>query len=761
MQLPKQPENFQAFNTPEFGDQLFAKSYRDGKWSEPIALTDAHQDLVRCAIAVDGQGVPWVAYSANREGRYHLYVRSLRKPGEEQQLTRRSAPDLGPVMCTDLSGRAWLACQSWDEDGRARIRLFTCQEGKWTDGPALPEHAGGNCWCPALAAGPAGQVAVAYDAYQDGDYDVHVAVIEGSQVATHPIAASPRFEARPSLAYDPQGRLWIAFEDGPERWGKDFGELVKKGSPLYGRRTVRVVCLDGGKLFRPAAELVQPTGGPRQINPRTSHWSNPELGLDDQGRLWLSYRQRIGTPFGVQPGTNWLTVARRLDGDQWTPAIDLHHSDGLLDSRPVLLPHAGGGVLVVHNTDGRYATPGALDNQIYTSVIDLPGEPVEPKLVAVEPGQKDGKAADAERAAVQRIRDYRIEAEGKKLQPLRGEFHRHCEISFDGGGDGSLEDLFRYAIDCAAMDWIGDGDHDNGNGREYTWWLVQKLTDAYHVHDRFTPMFTYERSVQYPHGHRNCMFAKRGIRTLPRLAEPDMTKRVGGVHADDTRMLYRYLHELGGICAGHTGATTMGTDWRDNDPEVEPFVEIYQGDRNSYEYEDAPRSGHDPKGNKLPASVGGWEPKGFVIHALKTKGYRLGFESSSDHVSTHISYCVALTERPDRAAILDAFRKRHCYGATDNIVLDVRSGSHLMGDEFKTAAAPALQIVAIGTGPLDRVEILKDSEVVETIRPDRQEYRGSWTDPKPSSGVHYYYVRVQQADEELAWASPLWIHYEQ
>ena len=34
----------------------------------------------------------------------------------------------------------------------------------------------------------------------------------------------------------------------------------------------------------------------------------------------------------------------------------------------------------------------------------------------------------------------------------------------------------------------------------------------------------------------------------------------------------------------------MGTDWRDNDPELEPVVEIYQGARNNYEHEGAPRA---------------------------------------------------------------------------------------------------------------------------------------------------------------------------
>src|SRR5436309_7529875 len=85
----------------------------------------------------------------------------------------------------------------------------------------------------------------------------------------------------------------------------------------------------------------------------------------------------------------------------------------------------------------------------------------------------------------------------------------------------------------------------------------------------------YERSVAYPHGHRNVMFAQRGVLTLPRLAA-GKEKAVGGVHADDTKMLYRYLHEFDGICASHTSATGMGTDWRDHDPVVEPIVELYQ-----------------------------------------------------------------------------------------------------------------------------------------------------------------------------------------
>src|SRR5437588_8986332 len=161
------------------------------------------------------------------------------------------------------------------------------------------------------------------------------------------------------------------------------------------------------------------------------------------------------------------------------------------------------------------------------------------------------------------------------------------------------------------------------------------------------------------------MFAKRGVLTLPRLSADQSGARVAGVHADDTKMLYRYLRELGGICASHTSATGMGTDWRDNDPVAEPIVEIYQGDRMSYEYEGAPRAGYEPKTGKEPVNIAGWYPKGFINHALD-KGYKLGFQASSDHWSTHISFFVILAEKNERQGLLDAVKKRHCYGATDN-----------------------------------------------------------------------------------------------
>ncbi len=141
--------------------------------------------------------------------------------------------------------------------------------------------------------------------------------------------------------------------------------------------------------------------------------------------------------------------------------------------------------------------------------------------------------------------------------------------------------------------------------------------------------------------------------------------------------------------------------------------------------------------------------------------YRFGFQASSDHISTHISYAVALAEEPTRAAVLDAFRRRHCYGATDNIVLDVRSGGHIMGDEFRADGPVRIKVRAIGTRPLKRVDVIKDFKYVFSTEPSQAEVEFEWTDEeKRPPGLSWYYVRVQQGDGQLAWGSPLWVHFD-
>jgi hypothetical protein len=263
-------------------------------------------------------------------------------------------------------------------------------------------------------------------------------------------------------------------------------------------------------------------------------------------------------------------------------------------------------------------------------------------------------------------------------------------------------------------------------------------------------MFSYERSVAYPEGHRNAVFAQRGVRPLPRLPR---TADTPVVKAPDTLMFYRYLKQFRGIVASHTSGTNMGTDWRDNDPEAEPAVEIYQGDRQNYEMPGAPRA------NTEDDSIGGWRPKGFVNLALEM-GYKLAFQASSDHISTHMSYCNLLVKEPTREAIMDAFRKRHIYGATDHIVAEFRSGDYIMGDAFSTASPPQFSVKLQGTAPFKKIHIIKDNKYVYSTESTTPNASFTWRDTQPTAGkTSYYYVRGEQTDGEVVWISPMWITY--
>src|SRR5262245_21641041 len=119
-----------------------------------------------------------------------------------------------------------------------------------------------------------------------------------------------------------------------------------------------------------------------------------------------------------------------------------------------------------------------------------------------------------------------------------------------------------------------------------------------------------------------------------------------------------------------------------------------------------------------------------------------------------------LAEQLSPQGIIDAFEKRHCYAATDNILLVVRAGEQLMGDAFTTAQRPALEINAHGTAPITKLHVIRDNKYVYSSEPKTAQVKLLYTDmDTPAGKTSYYYVRVEQADGNLAWASPMWITY--
>ena len=728
-------------------------------WETPVRVSGPDlTDNFRTALVEDGQQRIWAIWSGKGGAVWGIYGRYLANGrwSEAQRLTGDEGPNLYHAVARDARGKLHLVWQGF-RNHKSEILMKTWDGNAWMPEVQVSTGPGDN-WVPAVAADPTGDVWIGWDGYENGNFDVFIRQVSagGQLQPRRRITHSPGYDANVSLACDRTGRLWISWDSAEVNWGKDWNSQhfrPRGGNGLYRTRAVRVACLQGDRLMQPVANIMDAIPAAYHDYFQMAH-----LQADASGRIWAvgraltSFRTRVQNNWGA--GGMWEVLVTALDGDRWMPAVKLDSTSGRNDVRTSGVTDPAGRLWFAWAADGRLfgrAAPRTTEVS-YTRIEPSAGSaPIQ--LTALEEPPLEAKPVHPnEPANVAAIRAYRYRAGSKTYRILRGDLHRHTDISPDGIGDGSLLDFYRYAFSAGQYDYMLVTDHQYG-GTEYNWWRTEKSEDAFLVPGRFWPLFGTERSVPYPNGHRNTFFAERGNRELPILADEMTGKTNSGP------ILYPYLRRLHGLTASHSTASDQGTDWRDNDPQLEPLVEIYQGLNSSYEYENAPRA--DTPERRYYHHGEAWRPAGFVWNAW-AKGLKLGVEASSDHIATHDSYACVLVEgdQPrDRVDILNAMRARHTYAATDNIIVDVRIGEHVMGDIFSSGEMPVLKVKVEGTGPIERIEVIKNNTFVHTEKPQGSSSTFEYRDSDIKPGESYYYVRVEQAAGQLAWSSPIWVSY--
>jgi hypothetical protein len=764
-------------------------SKHDSGWRTFTSVPGGSGDVWRPQVALDGERRPWVVWSQQSGGNFDLYARALDPKADAwQELIRLSTdpePDIDHHLIADAKGNLWVVWQGF-RGGNSDIFLRHYDGTRWSPEIPVTTHPA-NDWEPRIAVDDRGRAAIVWDTYRNGSYDVYMRTFEGGKLGPEiAVAATPRFEAHAAVAIDSARRIWVAWDEAGANWGKDTGfttdplwrdhplerfgawtvKAAAPGTVLYDTRKVNLTVFDGERRLSPAGEL-----GPALADAGITAHDYPQLCADPRsGRVALTFH-RWGFDGEFTAGLEtrqigfWSQAVAFYQGNHWSPVWTMPASEGRPSMRSAAAFAPDGSLWVVWPTDGRqFQLPyHPVAGSVHATRVPPPSAPGAPALRAWQSPPESAAAPVHPREAddLRAIRSYRTFVHGVENRIVRGDFHRHTEFSEDNGGlrDGSLFDLYRYMIDTAALDFGAVTDHFGGGNYEYWWWLVQKSCDLYHLPRLFTTFYGYERSVQYPGGHRNVVHTRRGVPVVPFFTEPGAMGLRSPVAAppnrllqDDTKLLYEALRRSGGISIAHTTGSGAGTDWRDNDPAVEPAVEIFQGARVSYEHPGAPRAAASPE------EFRDFREPGFVWNAYR-KGYRLGTIASSDHWSTHISYALVYTEQPGREAILDGIKKRHTYGATDNIVLDYSMGEHFMGEEFTASVLPALRVRVLGTAPVARIDVIKDERVVYTSTPKQQDVSFSYTDQSPAAGTSYYYVRVVQENSEMAWGSPIWVTY--
>ena len=761
-------------------EELNFRRYHQGRWSRLIPVGRAAEDLWRPQVAIDAEDRPWLVYAqrpaSDGPGNWDIYAMAWEDDewGLEHRLTDNPLPDIEPHVARAADGTIYVAWQSMA--GRhSQIRLKSLRDGHWSETVAVTNTAENN-WAPAVAAAPDGSAWISWDRYKPGSggsYDV-LARQYSPQAGLGPemaVASTTRFEAHSSIAVDHLGRPWIAWETSGVNWGKDLGRGLgdrQPGTSLGSARRIEVACYDGGQWKAPVDVAFDDP-----LAPGATGESRPQLRFDPDGNLWMSFKRRYSR-HSYRPTSYWEYFLTRLDGDRWTDPVTLPLSWARKSTR-MGMAVADGRLWAFWPNESRqwgFASRPRL-NRVVAGSLELPGPGDAPRLrpYRPEPGEVRPDSHPTELEDVRFIRNFRAEHSGQDLRIVRGDLHRHTELSQDVGGlsDGSLPEFYRYMIDAAEMDFGASTDHQAG-GTDFWNAMTQKMADMFHFPDRFSTLYGYERNPGNPFGHRNLIYAHRDypivpffIPAHPRFLLPDSpdgelltfsSMGFGSGVRNETKLLYEVARKTDGLAIPHTsGTSSMGTDWRDNDPAVDTVAEIYQGARQNYEHKNAPRGIRD---GEEGGAAGGFQEPGMLWNAW-SKGYRIGVIASSDHFSTHISYAMVYTPGTSRTAIHDSIRKRRTYGATDNIVLDFRLGDAFMGEEIASPDPPRILVRARGTAPIAAIHVIRDAGYVYKIEPGSQEAEFEYLDRDAGPGEHWYYVRVEQEDGELAWSSPIWV----
>jgi hypothetical protein len=346
-----------------------------------------------------------------------------------------------------------------------------------------------------------------------------------------------------------------------------------------------------------------------------------------------------------------------------------------------------------------------------------------------------------------------LDEEDEGFNVFWGEIHGHTEMS---DGSGGFEEMFRHARDEGRQDFAAAADHacyftDN----EWEW--MQDIVNSYNERGSFVALLGYEWAGKQ--GHR-CIYARGRSLDLFR----------GMCAGEDTLdVVYDHFHDDDNVVAGphHTGANGR---MEMHDPNTERFIEIYSmwgaSDRIG-----APKAPLFPGKNPLPA------------HEWLNRGAMLGFTGGGDchegksgwtpddphgqgsalHAfARQLRYRCGLTAAPmpelRRRHLIDALRERKTWATTGaRILLEFEVSGVPMGDEGE---ADEIEVTARvhGVEELQRLEIIRDGDVVWTEEIEGLDAELEWSDPEPVEGRTWLYLHVIQRDGEEAWSSPVWLN---
>lgn len=371
-----------------------------------------------------------------------------------------------------------------------------------------------------------------------------------------------------------------------------------------------------------------------------------------------------------------------------------------------------------------------------------------------------------------------------------GVLHGHTNHS---DGIGTPEEYFAYARDVSRLDFGALGDHDHTwETSDEMWRHSQEVTARFNEPNRFVTLLGYEWAKWRRNGD--------GDRCVYYLDDNQPMYRSDDGHYPRPWNLFAALHEAHQgralVIPHHTANKGNFCDFSRHDPLHERLIEIYSvwGSSECSVHDGNPfptRPPNLPEGGEVPNVPldAGEEPVGFVQRALSL-GWRVGFTAGGDDHHGHPGDPVRTGPEPfryrdgllglwasdlTREAIWEALWHRRTVATTGaRIILGWALSGYFMGSEVPVDPGDALvmqrEIVvdAYAEERILAIEILRNNEVVHRTRTTSDQAVVHWADEDPldlialrpdasRAAFVFYYVRLLQADGEMAWASPIWL----
>ncbi len=713
---------------PDKGDRLFVGTGGADKRTSSVAIGRfGSYSYARPTLTVDSRQQLWLSYEVEVGGQWDVFAQRLKqgKPvGEPIRVSPAPGADIRHRVAADSQGGLWFVWQS-DRGGQFDVvarRVDASQQGEVE---TVSSNIHGD-WHPDVAVD--GEILyVVWDRFDGTSYDV-VMRVRTDQGWKRPvmIASGPAFQGRAEVVVDPRHRVWVAWEEGGENWGRPFRgistlALTDDRGPLHRHRRIMLAMIGSDGRVHPAVLLPMPSRTHAAARPLEnsrlrytgSFYERPRLTVDSSGRIWLAYRHFYCPWIGIKHRSHveagWGLYARYLSQDGWSKLyrFSIGQGDGLQSLE--LVPYRGG-IAAVWTTGRTHRTRNRRPRGIVATTIDL-----EAADEAPESPQGGAIITASSKTVPRRSRPEPAQVGGTEYRLFYGDLHRHTDLSLCRvPTDGTMDDAYRYAIDVAQLDFLGITDHSRdiaqGDALSLLWWRCRKNVTMYELAETFYPLFSYERS------HSNT--ADHNVISL----KPDLLR-------PHTYPVPTFWKELDNDTITIPHQPIRRDTWKYQDDRLRPLVEIFQGCRDNSIEED--------------------------VHRGLAKGYHLGFIASSDHQSTSASYACVWARGTGREAIFRSLQARRTFAATTNIRLVVTAGDQWMGEQIAGEKPPTIELKAEGTTPFRAVSLVVDGKVRETVSPNQR--RVSLRRTVRMTVGHYVYFHLVQADGNEAWSSPIWL----